>query len=86
MKGNTVTTPSRRDRFRPLELLSLSAVFGVFTGVVVLMSSREWAVAGISAGIAFIVTILVLSILMLATTPDAEERRDIDGQDHRAAH
>jgi quinol-cytochrome oxidoreductase complex cytochrome b subunit len=79
------TQPSRRDRFRPVELLIFAAIVAVFIGLVVAGSIRNIEVGGIFAGVAFIVSLVVLATLAITTKPDAEERRDIDEQD-RAGH
>lgn len=78
-----MTTPSRRERVRPAELLGLSAVFAVFTGLIVLMATREFNLAAIFLCIAFIVAVVVLAMLSLASKPnDAElsEVRDENGR------
>lgn len=66
---------------RPLELLGLSAILAVFTGLVVLMSTREIVLALIFLGIAFIVSLVVLAMLALAVTPSGEEKIDLREQD-----
>ena len=81
----TMETPSLRDRLRPLELLSLSAIIGAFTGFVILFTTREWWLAGIGFGVAFIVTVMVIALLALSAKPNADERSDLEEQD-RAAH
>ncbi|MBC7519246.1 MAG: hypothetical protein H7248_10300 [Microbacteriaceae bacterium] len=73
-------TPSRRDRFRPLELLGLSFVAAIFIGLVVLMSSRQPTLALIFAGVTFIVTLVGLAMLAMVAEPDTDERRDLDEQ------
>jgi hypothetical protein len=76
------TPPSRRDRFRPVELLVLSAIIAIFIGLVVAGSVRDIVTGAIFGGIGFIVALVVLATLAITTKPDAEERRDIDDQDH----
>ncbi|GMA28995.1 hypothetical protein [Arenivirga flava] len=61
--------PSRSDRLRPVELIVLAAVMAVFAGLVVLMTTRDIAFAGISFGIAFIAVLVVLAMLALAVRP-----------------
>lgn len=85
MSDQDPTPPSRRDRFRPVELLIFAAIVAVFIGVVVAGSIRNIEVGGIFAGVAFIVSLMVLATLAITTKPDLEERRDIDDQD-RAGH
>jgi len=81
----TMQTPSLRDRLRPLELLSLSAVLGAFTGGVILLTTREWWLAGIGFGVAFILGVMMIALLALSAKPNADERHDLEEQD-RAAH
>lgn len=81
-----MSTPSRRDRFRPLELLSLSAVVAVAVGLIVFMSTRGLEVAVIFTGITFIVTLVVLAMLALAAKPTGDERLDLDEQDRDTRH
>jgi len=76
-----MSTPSRRERTRPLELLGLSAVFAIFVGVVVLMSTRELVLALIFLGLAFIISLVGLAMLSLAVRPDKDEKLDLLAQD-----
>jgi hypothetical protein len=78
-----MSEPTRRDRTRPLELLVLSGVFGVFTGLVVLMSTRDLVLAVIFAGVAFIVGLVVLAMLALAVRPTSDEELDMREQDEQ---
>ena len=81
-QGEEMTqTPSRRDRTRPLELLGLSAVFGVFVALVTLMASRELPLAFIAFGLTFIVSIVTLATIALTAGASPEERIDLDDQD-----
>ncbi len=77
-------TPSLRDRLRPLELLSLSAIIGAFTGFVILFTTREWWLAGIGFGVAFILSIMMIALLALSAKPNADERSDLEEQDRAA--
>jgi len=65
--------PNRRDRTRPVELIVLAAVFGVFSGLVVGLATREWILAAIFFGVVFIVSLVVLAMLMLAASPPPED-------------
>lgn len=56
---------TRRERQRPVELIAMALIVGVFVGVVVLLGSRSPTVSVIFAGIAFIVTLLLLAMLAL---------------------
>jgi len=84
--------PTRQERLRPLELIGLSAVFAVFTGLVVLLSTRELTLAAIFFGAAFVVAIVVIAMLGLAigfgegTTKGGELPRDDDRGADGSAH
>jgi hypothetical protein len=67
---------------RPAELLGLSAVFGAFAGLVVLMTTRDLVLALIFLGIAFIVSVVVIAMLVLAMKPNAGEKSELADQDH----
>ena len=77
-----MTTPTLRDRTKPLEIILVSAVLGVFTGLVVLMSSRDIILSSISAGIVFIVCLVAMAMFVLAIKPNKQELLDIEEQDH----
>ena len=64
-----MTTPDRRARTRPLELLGLSGVLAVFAGVVVFMSTRNLVYGLIALGGAFIVSLVVFAMIALAVSP-----------------
>jgi hypothetical protein len=72
-----MTRPSLRDRMKPLELVGLAAVLGVFAGVIALVASRSIEVAAILAGIAFIVALLVLAMLALAAGGQEDVDHDV---------
>jgi hypothetical protein len=79
-----VSGPSRRERFRPLELVIGSAVLGLFTGVIVFVVTRQLALGAIFMGVAFISALLVLAMLALAEgKPEegAEDRPVLDRRD-----
>jgi hypothetical protein len=72
-----VSGPSLRDRLKPLELVGISAVLGLFAGVIAIIGSRSITIALILAGIAFIVALLVLAMLALATGTTEEVDQSI---------
>lgn len=76
--------PPLRERLRPLELLGISAVLGIFAGLVVLMATREIVLALTFLGVAFIVSLVVLAMLALAVAPDLAEQNDLAEQDQRS--
>jgi hypothetical protein len=72
-----VTRPSLRERMKPLELVAMAAVLGVFAGVVGLLGSRSIEIALILAGVAFILGLLVLAMLALAAGDPGEVDQDV---------
>ena len=74
-----MTDPHRRDRTRPLELLGISAVLAIFVGVFVFVGTRALDRALIFAGAAFVITLVVLAMLMLAVGP-----KDMGGDDGKS--
>lgn len=79
-----MSTPSRHERVRPAELLGLSAVFGLFTGLIVLLSTREVRLAGIFLCLAFIVGVVILAMLSLASKPNDAEAQEVRDENGRA--
>jgi F0F1-type ATP synthase assembly protein I len=73
--------PSRRDKFRPVELIVMSILVGVFIGLVVAGSTRQIGIGAIFGGIAFIVALVVIATLQITTIPDREEIKDLLDQD-----
>lgn len=76
-----MTEPSRRDRFRPAELITLSMVIAGFGGLVTFMSTRDLVLALIFFGVIFILTLMTIALLVMAIKPDADEKHDLDEQD-----
>lgn len=76
--------PTRRDRFLPAELLGISAGLGVFVGLIVLIATREFILAGVAFGIAFILSLVLMALFALAFKPTAAEVEDIHEQDVEA--
>jgi hypothetical protein len=76
-----MSEPSRREKFRPAELIGLSAVVALFGGLVTLMSTRDLVLSLIFFGIIFVLTLVTIALLVMAIKPGAEERHDIDEQD-----
>jgi len=76
-----MSQPSWRERLRPIELLAISAGLALFTGLAVLMATRQIVLALVFMGIAFIVSLVGLAMLALAATPTGEERIDLAEQD-----
>ena len=74
-------TPSIRERLRPFELLAISAVIGLFTGLVIMLTTRELWLAAIGFGVAFILSVMMIAILALSAKPNDAERDDLDEQD-----
>jgi hypothetical protein len=64
-----MTEPTRRDRTRPVELLGISAVLAVVIGVIGYFAVKDLVLAAVFAGVAFIVSLVVLAMLLLAISP-----------------
>ena len=79
-----MTTPPLRDRLKPLELIIVSAVLGVFTALVVMMSSRDIVLSAISFGLVFIVALVAMAMFALAIKPNTNELLDLEEQDNSA--
>jgi energy-converting hydrogenase Eha subunit C len=71
-----VTSPTRRQRLRPIELVVMAALVGGFVGVVVLVTTRDVSLASIFAGVAFIAALLLLAMLALIETSDPTDPSD----------
>ena len=83
-RNTIVTSPSRKDRLRPLELLVLSGIIAVFVGLVVGASTRDIALGAIFLGITFILSLMTLAMLALSAKPDDDEKHDLDDKNkHR---
>jgi hypothetical protein len=77
-----MSTPTLRDRMKPVELIFVSALLGLFTGIVVLMSSRNLVLSSIAFGAVFIICLVALAMFVLAIKPNKKELLDIEEQDH----
>ena len=78
-----MSKPHWRERLKPVELLVLSAVLGIFAGLVVFMSTRDIMLGLIFLGLAFIVSLVVLAMLALAVEPNLEEKLDLREQNEQ---
>jgi hypothetical protein len=57
-------------------LVGLSGAVAVFIGVIVMMVTKNLQMAAVFAGTAFIVTVLFLAMLVLATSPQLLPRSE----------
>lgn len=73
--------PSRSDRLRPAEYVGGAAIAAIFVGVIALVTTRDWTIALVGAGGAFIVVLVVLALLQMAIKPDASEQAEL-GEHH----
>lgn len=77
-------TPTRKDRMRPVELIGFAAVLAVFAGLVVLLTTRQIALASIFAGVGFIVVVMIVALLGLGgkrSDEDIEAAKDLSHPD-----
>lgn len=75
-----MTEPSRRDRFRPAELIGLSLVIAVFGALVTLLTTRDLVLTLIAFGIIFSLTLVTIALLVMAIKPDDNEKQDLAQQ------
>lgn len=73
-----MASPSLRERFRPAELLGLSAVLALFLGLVILLTTRDWIFAIIGFGIGFIVAVVIIAMLTMVVKPGEVEEQDTE--------
>jgi heme/copper-type cytochrome/quinol oxidase subunit 4 len=66
--------PSRRDRNRPLHLVGFALAIALFTGVIVLLGSRELMSAVIFTGVAFVAALVLLAMFALIEPGTGEQR------------
>lgn len=68
--------PTRRQRFKPIELVAMAAVTAAFVGGVVLLATRDLELAAIFCGVAFILALLLLAMFALVETADDAQPSD----------
>lgn len=66
-------TVRRRDRMRPFEFVGLALVVGIFTGLTVLISTRDVPLAFIWLGVAFIVMLVTSATIVLMVRPTSSD-------------
>lgn len=65
---------SQKDKTKPFQLVGLALTAGLFIGGIVLIVTRDIRMAGMFAGGAFVVTILVLAMIVLTMSPQLPKR------------
>jgi hypothetical protein len=73
-QGASPVPPSRRDRNRPFHLVGFALVIALFTGVIVLLGSREFMSALIFTGAAFAAALVLLAMFALIEPGTGEQR------------
>nr|WP_181063006.1 hypothetical protein [Pseudoclavibacter sp. RFBI5] len=73
-----MTQPKRRALMKPFELLGISAVMAGFVLLILLLTTQDFLLGIIFAGVAFIVSILVLAMLVLSYSPNPENEIYLD--------
>ena len=73
-----VTQPKRRAVLKPFELLGISAVMAGFVLLILLLTTQDFVLGLIFAGVAFIVAILVLAMLVLSYSPNPDTEIYLD--------
>lgn len=67
--------PTFRDRMKPAEYLGFAAVAAIFTGLVVLLVSRNWLLVTVFALVAFVVCLITLATLLLVINKDIDKNK-----------
>ena len=75
-----MTKPTKRERLKPFELVGIAGLLGLFTGLTVLMSSRDLILSATWFGLTFIIAVVVLAMFVLAAKPNKNELLDIEEQ------
>jgi hypothetical protein len=63
---------------RPFEVIGLAVIVGVFSGIVVILSTRNLTLAAIWMGVAFIAMLVLSATVVLMIQPRKEELADIE--------
>jgi hypothetical protein len=63
---------------RPFEVIGLAVIVAVFTGIVVILSTRDLTLAAIWLGVAFITMLVLSATVVLMIQPRKEELADIE--------
>lgn len=72
--------PTKKDRLRPAELVGFSAILAIFTALIVLASTREWWLTGISLAVSFIIVLVIVALLSMSFQPQSPEIEEIRQQ------
>lgn len=65
---------ARSEKSRPLELVGVSVLIALVFGATTFVVTNDVSLTAIISGVAFVVTILVLAMLVLATSPQLPPR------------
>ncbi|PPG27188.1 hypothetical protein C5B97_17360 [Pseudoclavibacter sp. RFBB5] len=63
---------------KPFELLGISAVMAGFVLLILLLTTQDFVLALVFAGVAFIAAILVIAMLVLSYSPNPDAERYLD--------
>jgi len=63
--------PTRREKLRPIEYVMLSGLMALFSGLIVIMVTRDVISGTIVAGLVFVVVLIGIAMLMLAVSPNS---------------
>ena len=77
-----MSLPSRRDRFRPIELIVIAAVIAIVAALVVVMVSRDLRFMFIILGISFVAVLVLMATFVLLAKPNKQELEDIEELSH----
>lgn len=80
MTQNSPHKPTRSEVLKPIELVGISAAMGLFVGLTILLTTRNWALSSIALGITFIIALVVIAMLALGIKPTEAEKSDLREQ------
>jgi hypothetical protein len=73
--------PTRQEVLKPVELIVISLILGLFVGLAVLLSTRQPLLAAVFFGVAFIVSLVVIAMFTLTFKPNEAEVQELSGED-----
>lgn len=85
-QARTTREPSRGEKLKPIELVVISAVLGVFAAAVVMMATQDFKLVFVFGVGGFIIALITIAMLGLGARPNDLEQLDIDFQRRSNGH
>lgn len=77
-----MSKPSRRDRLKPVEYVGFAGAVGIFSGLIVLLVTRDGLLPWIFGGVAFIISLVLIATLTLSMHPERDRIDTSEGVGH----